>query len=40
MILSEVHNIKFKPRVIAERRDWVHPVFQVLKIIRWELKDK
>lgn len=40
LILSEVHNIKFKQRVIAERRDLVHPVFQVLKIIGWELEDK
>jgi hypothetical protein len=40
LILSEVHNIKFKPSVIAERRDLVHPVFQVLKIIGWELEDK
>ena len=40
LILTEVHQIKFKPRIIAERRDLVHPVFQVLKVIGWELESK
>jgi hypothetical protein len=38
LILSNIFNIKFKPRLIAERRELVHPTFQVLKVIGWELE--
>jgi hypothetical protein len=38
LILSNIHSIKFKPRIVAERRGLVHPTFQVLKVIGWELE--
>jgi hypothetical protein len=37
LILSQIHKINLKQRLIAERRGLVHPTFQVLKVIGWEL---
>ena len=40
LILTNIYSIKLKSRIVAERRNLVHPIFQVLKVIGWELEEK
>jgi len=38
LILSQIHKVNLKPRLVSERKGLIHPTFQVLKVIGWELE--
>lgn len=40
LILSDIYNIQFTPRIFEIRAGLVHPVHQVLRVIGWEISEK
>ena len=37
MIVTGIHKKKLSERITVERRNLIHPAFQVLKVVGWEI---